>query len=284
MKVLVTGAGGGIGRVAVAHLAASGHEVVALVERPGDAPEGVPATVGDCGEPAVVDRALDGVEAVVHLAAVPAPIGAGVHVFVNNVRATYVVLDRAAAAGVRRAAIASSISVLGLAWGRPGLTPAYVPIDEDHPILAEDPYALSKQTDENTARMIHRRSGLDVLALRFPFTGGDDRVAERAAAVAADAGEGVKDLWAWLHAQDAAVALRLAVESDVTGCHALNVVAPETISAVPTEELLDRYHPTAERRRPLPGTATPYATDRAEALLGFRAARRPPTGQTPPGR
>ena len=276
MRVLVTGAGGGIGRVAVAHLLDSGHEVVALVERDADAPAGVPAVVGDCGDPAVVDRALPGVDAVVHLAAIPAPVGDGAHVFVNNVRATYVVLDRAAAAGVRRAVIASSISVLGLAWGRPGLTPHYVPVDEDHPILAEDPYALSKQADENTARMISRRHGTAVLALRFPFTGDDDRVAERAAQVAADPGAGVQDLWAWLHAGDAAVALRLAVESGVSGCHVLNVMAPDTISAVPTEELLERHHPTAERRRPLPGTTTPYATDRAEALLGFRAARRPP--------
>ena len=278
----MTGAGGGIGGVAVAHLRQAGHEVVALVARRADAPAGVPTTVGDCGDPVVADRALAGVEAVVHLAAIPSPIGQ--HVFVNNVRATYVVLERAAAAGVRRAAIASSISVLGLAWGRAGLSPAYVPIDEDHPIRAEEPYALSKQTDENTARMIHRRHGMALVALRFPFTGGDDRVAERAARVASDPGEGVKDLWAWLHAEDAVVALRLAVESDVPGCQVLNVMAPDTISPVPTEELLDRYHPTAERRRRLPGTATPYATDRAEALLGFRASRRPPLGQAPPGR
>lgn len=158
-----------------------------------------------------------------------------------------------------------------------------MPIDEDHPILAEDPYALSKQTDENTARMVARRHGTAVLALRFPFTGDDDRVAERAAAVAADPGDTAGELWAWLHVADAAVALRLAVEAEVTGCHVLNVMAPDTISAVPTEELLDRYHPTAQRRGPLPGTRTPYATDRAEALLGFRAAHRPPVGRTPPG-
>ena len=71
MRVLVTGASGFLGRVACARLVEEGHEVVALVRRPGSEPEGTRAVAGDLSEPvtlvgAVADAAPD---AVLHLAA-----------------------------------------------------------------------------------------------------------------------------------------------------------------------------------------------------------------------
>lgn len=276
MKVLVTGAAGRVGRGVVAELLDHGHEVRGLVEEAPHDPLPVDIVVGDCGDPATVDEAVDGMTAVAHLAAIPSPLGAAdEHVFVNNTRATFVVLDRAARAGIGHAVITSSISALGLAYGHPGMSPHYVPIDEEHPLLAEDPYALSKQVDECTALMMHRRYGIDVAALRLSYTGQGEQLAARAREAREDPGQLSHELWAWLHTADAAVAFRLALEQRPPGYHVINVMAEDTLSDLPTRRLVDRYHPTAAIREPLHGRVTPYDLRRARQLLGFRATRTP---------
>ena len=274
MLVLVTGAGGSIGSATSARLVEAGHRVRALV-RVGDAlPTGVDVELvrGDATDPHTVTAAVSGVDAVVHLAALLTPVGfPPERVVMNNCGATFLVLQRAAEAGVRRAVIASSISVLGLAWARSLVSPAYVPIDEEHPLWPEDPYALSKQFDECSAAMVHRRYGLTVLAYRFPLTASADTLTQRAHDVARDAAAGAKDLWAYLDVRDAAEAIRQGLESTVEGFHVMNIVAPETLATRPTMDLVSLYHPRSEVRRFLSGREVPYTTDRAEKLLGFRA-------------
>ncbi|GAA3414526.1 NAD(P)-dependent oxidoreductase [Streptosporangium vulgare] len=159
--------------------------------------------VGDVGDPATVRDALDGVDAVAHFAAIPAPVlGTPEEVFCGNTRATFVVLEEAGQAGVRRAAIASSYSVLGFPWASRPLHPAYLPIDEALPLQVEDPYGLSKQADEATAAMMARRYGMTVVALRFPLIGGPgDKLDKRAEEYAEDPGSGAAELWTYLDRQ-----------------------------------------------------------------------------------
>ncbi len=278
MRVLVTGAGGGIGRVVVAELAANGHAVVALDR----AAEGVPSGaggaaevhVGDCRDAALVRAALAGVEAIVHLAGVPAPgIVADQELFAGNTQATFTVLDEAVRAGVRRVATASSVSALGAAWAEDHVSPLYLPLDEGHPLRPREAYALAKQVDEATEEMFCRRDGITVVALRFPFTDTAAAIAERAQRVADDPSEGARELWAYLDVRDAARACRLAVEATVPpGFHPVYVVADDTLAPLPTEQLVRQFHPETELRESLPGRRTAYATARAVALLGFRAA------------
>ena len=57
-----------------------------------------------------------------------------------------------------------------------------LPLDEDHPFIVRDPYALSKETDERTAEMFVRRWGMTVLAYRLHWIaepGEDSRRGER---------------------------------------------------------------------------------------------------------
>jgi nucleoside-diphosphate-sugar epimerase len=276
MRVLVTGAGGLIGREVSVALAAAGHAVRALVREEDAAtlPDAVEETLlGDVTSPDVVRRAVEGIESVVHLAAIPSPRGEAVVVFANNVTATFTVLDLAARAGVRRLLTASSISALGLAWAERLRSPDYVPVDEEHPLRPEECYALSKQVDECTAQMIARRYGAAVLAYRFPFTARREDIESRAARVASDPGEGSKELWAYLDVRDAARAVRAGVERPIDGYHAVQVVAPDTLSPLPTAELVERFHATAERRAPLEGRSALYTQHRAVELLGFKAER-----------
>lgn len=281
MRVLVTGAGGGIGRFVVAELAAHGHVVVALDRVADGIPTGggdgaaAAVHVGDCREAALVRAALDGVDAVVHLAGVPAPgIVDDQELFAGNTQATFIVLDEAVRAGVRRIATASSVSALGAAWSSDHVSPLYVPLDEAHPLRPREAYGLAKQVDETTEAMFCRRTGdLAVVALRFPFTTTAEEIEARAARVADDPSEGARELWAYLDVRDAARACRLAVEQPVrAGFHPLYVVADDTLAPLLTEQLVRQFHPETELREPLPGRRTAYATARAVALLGFRAS------------
>lgn len=270
--VLVTGAAGLIGRAVVDLLRRNDVRVTAL-DRTGDVAGADRVVVGDAIDPVAVRAALSGADGVVHLAAIPAPVlGTAVDVYAGNSRATFVVLDAAAEAGVRRAVIASSYSILGLAWGPDTLRPAYVPVDEASPLQVADPYALSKQADEATAAMMHRRYGMTVTALRFPYVGDvADRLPKRAAELAADPAVGRAELWSYLDVRDAAAACWAGLTAAPPGSHPLFVAAPDTLAPYPTRALLDAYLPDVPRRAEFPGRTVPIDVSAARRVLGWRA-------------
>jgi nucleoside-diphosphate-sugar epimerase len=272
-RVLVTGAAGHFGRRLVAHLHELGIATTGLVLSTSDSSPADRVVVGNATDPASVRAALTDVDAVVHLAAIPTPtLGSAPEVFGGNTLATFVVLDEAGRAGVRRAVIASSFSATGLPFSPVPAQPAYLPVDEELPSNVADPYALSKQVDELTAAMAWRAYGLSTVALRLPFLGEPDgRLAARSDQVTAQPEAGVPDLWSYLDYRDAAVACVAALTVAPPGCHVVGLSAPLTLSPHPTEALLERYLPDVPRRTGFPGRASLVDTSRASELLGFEA-------------
>jgi hypothetical protein len=114
------------------------------------------------------------------------------------------------------------------------------------------------------------------VALRIPNTGSLQTQLARAAEVARDPSDLARELWAYLDVRDGARAFALAVERDLPGCHVINVMAPDTLSPEPTVDLLARFHPTSELRRPMVGREVPFDLTRSGGLLGFSAAHRLP--------
>ncbi|TDE99140.1 NAD(P)-dependent oxidoreductase [Occultella glacieicola] len=276
---MVTGAGGTIGRAVLWALRRAGVASTALVlDDPGDL-DTDRVVIGSATDRDRVSEALDGADAVVHLAARAAPhLGSGEEVFVGNTAATFTVLDAAGRAGVRRAAIASSINALGLRYSPVPAAPAYLPLDVELPTVAADPYSLSKRVDEETARAMHRAHGMDVVALRYPMTGGlglepglGDSLVPAIEQLRADPAAGALDLWSYLEVRDAARATLAGLSPRRRGAHAMLVAAPTTFLSEPTEALLDRYWPGVPRRRPMPGHAVPIDLRPARELLGFEA-------------
>ena len=270
-RVLVTGAAGGLGRAVVEELARQAIATTGLVLSTSDTAACDRVVVGNAGDPAVVIDALRDADAVIHLAAIPAPhLGTSVEVFCGNTAATFTVLEHAAVLGIRRAVIASSYSVTGLPFAPRLLRPAYLPIDEALPLQVEDAYALSKHVDELTANMMWRRHGLSVVALRLPFLGDPElRLPVRAAEVAAEPLAGVRDFWSYLDYRDAARACVAGLTDAPAGCHVVGLAAPFTLSAYPTEDLLDTYLPEVPRRAVFPGRTVPFDLARAAELLAF---------------
>ncbi len=269
-RVLVTGAAGRLGSAVLRVLAARGAAAVGLDRH--DPGHTETFFTGGAADVDLVARAMAGVDTVIHLAAIPAPhLATPAEVFVGNAAATFVVLDQAARAGVRRAVIASSLSITGLPFAPAPAAPDYVPIDEAMPLQVADPYALSKQADEATAAMVARRDGMAVAALRFPKLGTPEFLAEEAELYRRDPGAGAGELWSYLDLRDAALACWLAATVPLCGARALYLAASETLSPYPTEALLDRYLPDVPRRAPLPGRRVPIDTSAAAELLGFTA-------------
>jgi len=116
---------------------------------------------GDIREVDVLDRALQGADAVVHLAAMwllhckDYPRTA----FEVNVAGTFNVLEACVKNGVKRLVYSSSASVYGDA--------VEVPMTEDHPFNNRNFYGATKIAGEAMARAFHDRYGLDYVGLRY---------------------------------------------------------------------------------------------------------------------
>ncbi len=271
-RVAVTGAAGLLGRAVVADLLAHDYDVVGIDRVADD--EGVRSWQGR----SVADLVplLEGCDALIHLAAIPAPEG---HlpevVFANNTQATFAALEAAGSVGIRRTAIASSGSAYGTAWSPQPTRFRYVPVDEDHPMTNLDPYGLSKEVDERTAAVQARRHGLSVAALRFHWIVPRE---EQLAAMARQRSEPrdpdaeLRGLWGYVDVRDAASACRLAIEAagrEPYGFVPFNIVAADSLVDAPVTDLLAEYAPEIEIRSALGPTQGAYAIDRAAALIGW---------------
>ena len=171
LTVLVTGARGKVGRAAAAALAKAGHEVritdrtPPVFERgePGDLPY-LQADLTDAGD---AFAAIRGVDVVVHAAAIPEPSQNTPHtVFRNNVMAAFNVVEACVRWEVRRLVNVSSETVPGFFFPERDFLPDYVPVDEEHPVRPQDPYALSKHFGEQLCDAAVRRSDLRCISIR----------------------------------------------------------------------------------------------------------------------
>jgi nucleoside-diphosphate-sugar epimerase len=272
-RVLVTGAAGLVGSAVLDLLATRGMPTTALVlDPPGRSLPADRLIIGDARDPDTVAGALRDADAVIHLAAIPAPDrDPDARVFALNTQATFMVLDQAGRAGVRRAVIASSYAICGLPFARRPLRMPYLPMDTALPLQITDPYALSKQIDEATAAMMSLQYRMTVVALRMPFIGAaDDRLPAMARLLADDPRAGTADLWSYLDVRDAARALVASLDPAEPGNHVVYVAAPETLAPYPTEELLERFHPGVPHP-PFAGRTVPIDLAPARDLLGFTA-------------
>jgi nucleoside-diphosphate-sugar epimerase len=169
LKVLVTGGAGFIGSHLAEALVRAGHRVRVIDNFVSGRAENLKAVAdsvevqrGDAADPAAARRAVQGMEAVFHQAAVPSVARSvddpwGSHH--ANATATVAMLVAARDAGVRRFIYAGSSSVYG---NRPGL-----PKREDMPVDPRSPYAVGKLMGEHYLRIFAELYGLETITLRY---------------------------------------------------------------------------------------------------------------------
>jgi len=264
--VVVTGGAGKAGRAVVHELLEHGESVLSvdLVRSLEVECEQVVADLTDLGETAEV---LRGAEAVVHLAAIPAPgLRPDELTFRENTASTYNVFSAARMLGLRRVVWASSETVLGLPFERE--QPAYAPIDEEHPPLPNFSYALSKLISEEMARQFNRWTGVPYVGLRFSnimephdydrFPGFWDDPLERK-----------WNLWGYVDARDVAQSCRLALDDGRDGADVFIVAAADTCMNRPSRDLMAEIYPHVELRGEIGEFETLLSIGKARRVLGY---------------
>ena len=276
MLVAVTGGSGKLGRIVVADLLAHDYAVLDLdIQVPRD-PDVAFTRVDfkDFGQTFEALTAIDdrhhGVDAVVHLAAIPGPgMTTNAALFANNVVGTYNVFTAARHAGIRNIVWASSESVLGLPFDVP---PPYLPIDEEIPIRPNSSYSLGKDLEEEMARQLCRWDPtLKMIGLRFSNVMVPADYADFPS-FDVDAGLRRWNLWSYIDARDGAQAVRRALEHDTTGTDVFIIANADTVMSRPTAELAAELFPDVPVRKELGTNETLLSIDKARRVLGYEPA------------
>lgn len=183
-RVLITGAAGFIGSHLVEELVRQGYRVKAFVRYNGRGDWGwlqtlpcldkVEVYAGDIRDYDSVKTAVRGVDVIFHLAAligIPYSYISPLAYIKTNIEGTYNILQTAREEGVSRVVHTSTSEVYG--------TARYVPINEEHPLQAQSPYAASKIAADQLALSFHRSFSLPVVVVR-PFNTFGPRQSARA--------------------------------------------------------------------------------------------------------
>ncbi|WIB63145.1 NAD(P)-dependent oxidoreductase [Curtobacterium sp. MCBD17_040] len=275
-RVVVTGGSGKLGRAVVREFDAHGYDVVLLDRVPSpDKPEGVAFVRTDLTDYGQVlgafigldDRYDTPVDAVVHLAAIPAPgLVPDVALITNNVKASINVFHAAKAAGIKNVVWASSETLLGIPMGEH--QPPYLPVDEEFAVRPQSSYSLGKAVEEEMARHFTRWDPtLKMIGLRFsnvmdetdyPAYPWDEQPEAK-----------IFNLWSYIDSRDGAQAVRKAVESDLTGFEAFIIASPDTVMTTPTIELVERFVPDIPRKSAIDGVSSLLSSDKARELIGY---------------
>ncbi len=279
MHVLLTGAHGKVGRAASVALLAAGHRVTGVdlappvFERdlPGQA-RYVRADLTDAGAAYAVVRGHD---AVVHAAAIPDPLHDVPHeVFGNNLMSTFNVLEAAVRWGVTRFVNISSETVPGFFFPERPLLPAYVPVDEEHPVLPQDPYALAKHFGEQLMDAAVRRSDLRCTTIRPSWVQNADNYARNLGPMLRDRSELSASLWSYIDAEDLADAIVLAVQTDLPGHEVFYIASPDNVGGRDLATAVSEHYGDAIEVRALSRPdASGISSAKAERLLGYRPTR-----------
>ncbi len=280
-NIVVTGGSGKAGRAVCRHLVEQGYKVLNIDMQPSSDPC-CPFYRVDLNERGQVMDALQWTggkdhpfrefstpDAVVHLAAIPAPDLMPEDVtFRNNMTSTYNVFDAALRVGIKRIVWASSETTLGLPFS-PENPPAYVPVDEDHPMRPESAYSLSKDLGEEMARQMQRWNpdttfvGLRLSNVMEPddyenFPGWQDNPSFRQ-----------WNLWGYIDARDCAQAVRKALHVDFVGADHFIIANADTVMEKTSAELVAEIYPDV----PVNGTLEPHQTllsiEKARNVLGY---------------
>ncbi|MDB5732988.1 MAG: UDP-glucose 4-epimerase [Variovorax sp.] len=216
-KVALSGAGGNVGRILRVELQKRG---VDLRSAGGSKPleplhPGEDVMHGDLREPAVVDRLLDSVDVLVHMAgtSVERPLP---EIIENNLRGLYEVYEGARRHGVRRVVFASSNHAFGM-----HATDSKLKLDAE--FRPDGFYGLSKVWGEAMARMYWDKHGIEGVSLRIGTTMGRPP-------------ENFRQLSTWMGTDDLVQLVMRSIEAENVGYAAVWGVSANTRSYYDLDE------------------------------------------------
>ncbi len=284
MRVLFTGGSGKAGRHVVKYLIDQGHKVLNVDLTPLDLPgvENLIADVTDAGEVygamtsyMSVDEARDpaidqGFDAVVHFAAIPRiQIKPDNETFRINTLSTYNVIEAALKCGVRKIIFASSETTYGVCFAHGERKPEYIPVDEEHPTVPEDSYAMSKVANEVTGRSFQQRSGADIYALRINNVMEPHEYETLWPEFFEDPSVRRVNFFAYIDARDLGQIVDLCLKKDGLGYQVFNASNDTHSVNVTTEKLIADYYADVPKKADMGEYETFYSNKKIRDVLGF---------------
>ena len=283
MRIFLTGGSGKAGKHVAAFLAEQGHQVTNADLVPLGHPDVADLRV-DLTDAGQTYSAMAGLarmseldldaqpayDAVVHFAAVPRILlQPDATTYAANVLSTYHVLEAATRLGIDKIVFASSETTYGVCFAQGERRPDYVPVDEAHPTVPEDAYAMSKVAGETTARSFQARTGADVYGLRINNVIEPHEYAELFPAFLADPALRRRNFFAYIDTRDLGQVVQRCLEVDGLGYEVFNVAAADLSVSATTDELRATFYDDVELRREMTAEETFYSIDKARALLGY---------------
>lgn len=283
MRIFFTGGSGKAGHHVAPFLASQGHQVTNADLTPLGHPDVADLRVDltDAGQTysAMAGLATMGeldlaekpaYDAVVHFAAVPRILlTTDDATYATNVLSTYHVLEAATRLGIPKVVFASSETTYGICFAQGERKPLYVPVDEEHPTVPEDSYAMSKVAGEVTARSFQARTGSDVYGLRINNVIEPDEYAELFPPFLEDPALRRRNVFAYIDTRDLGLLVERCLETDGLGYQVFNVANADMSVAATTEEVRERFYEGVEVRREMGRDETFYSIDKARELLGY---------------
>ena len=193
----------------------------------------IDASDGDLRDPAFVERCVEGVTAVVHLAPLVTRLGTPLESFDLSTRGSHLLADRAAKAGCARFVLASSLDLF-----RPQDAVKYRVDEAWRPQPTTDPDQLCAWLGEVCVRETVRINGLSAICLRMGAVVDDAAIA----AAQPDA--------RWLHVDDAVRAIQRALAIEHKGWRVLHISAGPNALVVPARARLEPFSFRAEKALP----------------------------------
>ena len=284
MRILFTGGTGKAGRHAVAYLKDQGHTIVNM-DRVPLGMEGVSDRIADISDAGQVYDVMSayahfgemhagtGVpkfDAVVHFAAVPRLLqNSDNECFRVNTIGTYNMIDAAVKFGIKKIIFASSETTYGICFADGEMKPSYLPIDEQHPTIPEDSYAMSKVVNEATARSFHARSGFDIYGLRINNVIEPHEYKELMPKFIADPKCRLRNIFAYIDARDLGHMVQCCLDTDGLGFEIFNVSNDHHSVDTPSEELIKTHYQGVELKKKIGPRETFYTNEKAKRLVGF---------------
>ena len=290
MKIALTGGSGRLGQAIQAEALRRGHGVVSIDLMQPASQEPAPNLrfiKADTSSFEQLEKAFEGCDALIHMAAIPSPGRLPDHqVHNNNVVGSYNALRAAVEQGITSVCLASSVNAVGLLFSQnPRFD--YFPIDEAHPNYCEDPYSLSKWIGEQQADAFARRyPDMRIASMRFHLT--VEARADGARINSANDRLGAKQLWGYTRFDAAADACLRSLEARFSGHEAFYIVAPDTTEETDSQALAARYYPDVKMKSMLEGRQSFFSAAKAERVLGWvhdspQAAANNPNQKHPEG-
>jgi len=284
MRVLFTGGSGKAGRHVVRYLVDQGHEVLNVDLTPLDLPgvNNLIADVSDAGEVYGAMNSYMSIEdathasgparfdAVVHFAAIPRiQIKPDNETFRINTVSTYNVIEAALKCGVRKVIFASSETTYGVCFANGERKPEYIPVDEEHPTVPEDSYAMSKVVNEVTARSFQRRTGADIYALRINNVMEPHEYETLWPAYFKDPSVRRVNLFAYIDARDLGQIVDRCLKTDGLGYQVFNASNDTHSVDVTTDKLIAEYYAGVPKKAEMGENETFFSNKKIRDVLGF---------------